>query len=146
GKSTVSTTIANFFQQMHCLGAYIFFNQSEVSERTPSAIIRTLAHQLGLFNHCIGQAITTAIDKWPDCIQSSAHIQLQKFLVKPLTSLKIIQFKGPIIVVLDGLDECGLAGDRNVLLEVLAENLIKLPLAFWFIIVSRPDYDIHNYF
>lgn len=146
GKSTVSTTIANFFQQTRRLGAHIFFDQTEVPERTPSAIIRTLAHQLGLFDHRIGQAITTAIDNWPDFMQSSAHIQFQKFLVDPLTSLDIIQFEGPIIIVLDGLDECGSAGDRRVLLEVLAEKLIKLPSAFRFIIASRPDYDIRNYF
>lgn len=146
GKSTMSTTIAGFFQKTRRLGAHIFFSQSNVAERTPSAIIRTLAHQLGSFDHRIGQAITTAINGWPDCMESSARIQFQKFLVEPLASLETIQFEGPIVVVLDGLDECGLASDRSVLLEVLAEESIKLPSALRFIIASRPEYDICNYF
>jgi hypothetical protein len=146
GKSTLSTTIANFFRNTHRLGAHLFFSQSKVAERTPSAIIRTLAHQLGSFDHRIGQAIATAIDDWPDYMESSAHIQFQKFLVEPFASLEIIQFEGPIVVVLDGLDECGPAGDRSVLLEVLAEESIKLPSVLRFIIASRPEYDICNYF
>jgi len=38
-----------------------------------------------------------------------------------------MQSEGPIVVVIDALDECGNAEDRAALLKVLAEELANLP-------------------
>ncbi|KIM86469.1 hypothetical protein PILCRDRAFT_327664 [Piloderma croceum F 1598] len=146
GKSALSMTVANLYQELGRLGAYLFFSRHVAERSTPSAIIRTLAHQLALFDSRIGRAIAAAIHEMPDIIQSPGRLQFLKLLNEPLGSNHDIQSEGPIVIVLEALDECGSAEARCLLLEVLAEQFAKLPSVFRVIITSRPEYDIRHYF
>jgi len=49
---------------------------------------------------------------------------------------------GPVIVVIDALDECGDPISRKSLLALLSKELVKLPPMFRFIITSRAESDI----
>ena len=51
---------------------------------------------------------------------------------------------GPIVIVLDALDECGDARSRKELLFALAEESIKLPFAIRFVMTSRREVDIDD--
>jgi hypothetical protein len=146
GKSALSTTIANLFQEMRRLGAYIYFNRHIAERSDPSSVISTLAYQLGSFDHRIGHAIASAIDATPDIVQSPGPFQFLKLLVEPLKALDELAFEGPIVVVLDALDECGSADDREELLQVLAQHSGELSSVFRFIVTSRPEYDIRYHF
>lgn len=53
---------------------------------------------------------------------------------------------GPVVIILDALDECGSPGDRRELLNLLAEKIPKLPPNFRFIITSRKEVDIARAF
>ena len=68
-----------------------------------------------------------------------------KLLRVPLTSAAE-KLTGPIIIVLDALDECGDQGTREALLEILATKLSRLPTIFRFLITSRPEEDIKSRF
>lgn len=146
GKSALSMTIANTFQEMGRLGAHIFFGKGVAEKFGPSSVIRTLAYQLGSFDHRIGHAIESAIDCTPDILQSSSHRQFLDLLVKPLASLDMLAFEGPIVIIVDALDQCGTPDDREELLKVLAQESRNIPSVFRFVITSRPEYDIRYYF
>jgi hypothetical protein len=47
-----------------------------------------------------------------------------------------------IVLILDALDECGSAKDREALLEALADKSAQLPPTFQLVITSRPDKQI----
>lgn len=49
---------------------------------------------------------------------------------------------GPIIIILDALDECGNADSRRALLNLLSRDFSELPCQYRFLITSRPDPDI----
>ncbi|KAJ7850584.1 hypothetical protein B0H13DRAFT_1644422, partial [Mycena leptocephala] len=53
---------------------------------------------------------------------------------------------GPILIVIDVLDESGSAAERKELLDVLSQNLSALPSNFRFLITSRPYLDIVDSF
>ena len=144
GKSTLSTTIANHFRDIGRLGAFMFFSRDVAERSNPATVIRTLAYQIGSFHTPAGEAISTAIEKFPSICLSPLGVQFQKLLVDPLASA--IGEDTTLVLVIDALDECGTAKKREVLLEVLAEQLIQLPPSIRILITSRSEHDICSSF
>jgi NACHT domain len=142
GKSTLSTTVASIFRDLSRLGAFVFFDRAFPERSHPSKVIRTLAYKLGLFDRRIGTAICAAIDNFPSVIDASLRVQFIKLLVEPLASLAVLQAEGPIILVLDALDECGSPTEREALLTVLGTELSRLPSMIRILVTSRKLDDI----
>jgi WD40 repeat protein len=146
GKSTVATTIANITRDLGRLGGFVFFNRRMAARNDPAAVVRTLAFQLGEFDHRLGAAISTVIKSTPSIRQSPLRQQFHKLLVQPLSEseLAVWSQEGPVIVIIDALDECGHVGDREDLLSVLALESIKLPPTLRIIVTSRTELDIQE--
>jgi len=146
GKSTLSTTIANKFRELGWLGAFIFFDRDASERSDPATVIRTLAYQVGSLHTRAGTAISRVVEKFPDIFLSPIRVQFQKLLVEPLSDEGVIDSNSPFVLLLDGLDECGSAKKREVLLELLAEQSIQLPSAVRILITSRSERDIRGAF
>jgi hypothetical protein len=142
GKSTLSTTIAHALQKQGRLGAFVFFNR-DVEERNQSAnVMRTLAYQLASFSPVIRTAIAQAIYTTPRITQSMLHFQFTKLLIEPLRNLPATE--GPIVLILDTLDECGSAEGREPLLSLLSSESVHLPSFVRILITSRDERDIRR--
>ncbi len=63
----------------------------------------------------------------------------ESLILEPLTDLPIV---GPIVVVVDALDESGDTTGTSGLHTFLAKNLTRLPLNFRVVIMSRPEHTI----
>ena len=114
GKSTLSTIITHMLQEQGCLGAFMFFSR-DVEERNQLAnVIRTLAYQLASFSPVIRMVIVQSIEMTPMITQLALCFQFMKLLIKPLQMLPTTA--GPIVLILDALDECGSAEDCKALL------------------------------
>jgi hypothetical protein len=137
GKSTLSTTIASRLQVREHLAAYLFFHRAGSQ---PSSVIRTLAHQLGSYDTRIATAIADVVARTPHICQSPLRSQFFKLIVEPLSNLPMTET--PMVLILDALDECGIANDRKILLSILAEETIHLPPFIRILITSRAEYDI----
>jgi WD40 repeat protein len=146
GKSTISTSIANLFRDLNRLGAFVFFSCDVKKRSDPATVVRTLAYQLGSFDPRLGVAIAANIDATPSITQAPIGFQFSKLLVGPLTSLEALFDEGPIVLILDGLDECGNPRARRELISVLAEEIGKLPAFVRTIVTSRAELDIRNAF
>ncbi|KAF9056907.1 WD40-repeat-containing domain protein, partial [Rhodocollybia butyracea] len=142
GKSTIATSISEYFRELGRLGAFLFFTRNKSD---PSYVIRTIAFQLARSNIHVASAICAAIDHNPASIDSPIQTQFQKLLLNPLT-VSQSHIHGPIIVVLDALDECGNADSRRSLVSLISDEFPKLPAAVRFFITSRPDSDIASKF
>jgi hypothetical protein len=143
GKSTLSTTVANLFRQTNRLGAFMFFNRNESN---PGLVVPTLAYSLALYDGRIGDAISAVVKDNQNIANENIYSQFKKLLLEPLSSLVDLQLEGPIVVVLDAMDECGGPGERKPLLKVLAEEFPRLPSFLRVIVASRPDSDIKYQF
>ena len=53
---------------------------------------------------------------------------------------------GPVILIFDGLDECGSKTDRKILMQALSKGFSNLPSFMQIIIVSCPETDIEDTF
>jgi hypothetical protein len=145
GKSTLSTTLANFFRERG-LGAFIFFDR-DVQERSyPPNVIRTMAYQLGSFDNRIGAAIRTAFKNIPSIADSPLRLQFRKLIIEPISSLSTTGAEEPIIIILDGLDECGDVESRKELLSLLSAETVYLPSYIRVLITSRDEFDIRTAF
>lgn len=146
GKSTLSTTVANLFDDTNRLGAFIFFNRNVDERSNPAIVIRTLAHKLGCFDGRIGDALASVIEHNSAIVEGPLNVQFKKLLLEPLRKLENLHFEGPIVVVFDAFDECGGIKERKLLLKVLAEESAKLPRFLRIIITSRSEHDIRHFF
>ncbi|KAJ7686939.1 WD40 repeat-like protein [Mycena rosella] len=145
GKSTISTTVSQSFRELDRLGAFLFFDRNNRSQSDPGAVIRTIAYSLALSNPHIGAAISRMIHRDPAIVNAPLRTQFKALLLEPLGSAEH-HIHGPILVILDALDECGDPNSRAPLLTLLADEFPKLPQFLRVFITSRRDSDIVGQF
>jgi NACHT domain len=142
GKSTLSTTIASMMRDLHLLGAFFFFNR-DVPEKNAQTLIRTLAYQLAVFDVSIGAEISRIVESIPRIAEMPLAFQFTNLL--SAQALEAVEWSGgPVVVVIDSLDECGSETDREVLMQALSKGFSDLPSFMRVIVVSRPETDIED--
>ncbi|KZP30581.1 hypothetical protein FIBSPDRAFT_777346, partial [Athelia psychrophila] len=148
GKSTLATTVAEYFRGLQRRGAFLFFDRNVPIESHPDRVIRTLAYQFAEHDHAFRSSVSAAIDRDPQVVSAPLGTQFASLLSEPLANIssqaESTTITGPIIIVLDALDECGNADSRRALLNLLSQDLSKLPCQYRFLITSRPDPDIER--
>ncbi|KAF7967539.1 hypothetical protein HWV62_33954 [Athelia sp. TMB] len=140
GKSTLSTTIARMLDEIGLLGAFFFFDR-QLQDRNTSKLIRTIASQLAQFDAKIGVKITQVVQDIPNIANMPLAIQFLRLLsAKALGDINWT--RGPVLVVIDALDESGSEAERKDLLQVLSKGCSDLPHFLRLLIISRPERDI----
>ena len=142
GKSTISTTVAEYFREVRRLGAFIFFDRNDQAHSHPAAIVRTLAYRLASFDSRIQSTVSAEIEGDKSIAEAPIRRQFAKLLLGPLQAIAKLSLQGPVIIVIDALDECGEVASRKTLLALLAQELADLPPMFRFLITSRAESDI----
>lgn len=121
----------------------MFFNSGKTGRGWPSRVIRTVAYELGMFENRIGAMISEVVQRDPKISKRPLEEQFAKLLVEPLTSSKeAFLSKGPVLIVLDALDECGDAMEREGLLTALATQACDLPRNFRILITTSHENDV----
>ena len=141
GKSTLSTTIAQIALGLHRLGAFFFFNR-DIPQRDSGTLIRTLAYQLAMFDACFGAAISRLVADNGHITTMSLEFQFENLLFNTMKSAE--WSGGPIVLIIDALDECGREADRRNLMQALSKGFSDLPSFIRIIIVSRRESDIQH--
>ena len=141
GKSSIAHEIARLFDKMHRLTSSFIFLRREQSVRKAYHLITTLARDLAdrypSFKIALGQVVkdNTALRVGT----RDYHTLFESLILEPLKDVHIV---GPILVVIDALDESGDTTSRIGLHAFLAENLERLPSNFRVVITSRPEHAI----
>ena len=138
GKSSIAHELARLFDKMHRLTSSFIFLRREQSVRKAYHLITTLARDLAdrypSFKIALGQVVkdNTALRIGT----RDYHTLFESLILEPLKDVHIV---GPILVVIDALDESGDTTSRIGLHAFLAENLVRLPSNFRVVITSRPE-------
>ena len=141
-KSTLSTTIAQIMRRLHRLGAFFFFNR-DIPQRNSATLIRTLAYQLAMFDARFGAAISRVVANNENIAGMPLEFQFENLL--SACALKSVEWSGgPIVLIIDALDECGSEADRKILLQVLSKGFSNFPSFIRIIVFSRPEPDIQR--
>src|SRR5580698_4749059 len=128
---------------MNRLTSSFIFSRREQSERKAyqlfTSLARDLADRYPSFKIALGKVVkdNTALRVGT----RDYHTLFESLILEPLTDLCIV---GPILVVIDALDESGDTTGRTGLHAFLAENLKRLPSNFRVVITSRPEKAIES--
>jgi hypothetical protein len=138
GKSSIAHEVARRFNNMHRLTSSFIFLRKEQSKREAYHLFTTLARDLSdrypSFKIALGRVVK---DNSSLRVGTRDYETLfQSLILDPLKGLHIV---GPILVVIDALDESGNATGRTGLHTFLANNVIRLPSNFRVLITSRPE-------
>ncbi|PBK89080.1 hypothetical protein ARMGADRAFT_351055 [Armillaria gallica] len=126
------------------LAAFIRYDRTLY--RNSSELITSIAYSLGMFDQRIGEAIAKALRTSRATVKmapSQSSTQLQLLVQKPLATIPELQNEGPLIVIIDGLDESDVSQE---LLEVLADGFGSTLPFMRLIVSSRPTEKISRVF
>ena len=141
GKSSIAHEIARLFDKMHRLTSSFIFLRREQSARKARHLFTTLARDLAdrypSFKIALGNVL-----KNNTALQAGTReydTMFESLILEPLRDVHIV---GPILVIIDPLDESGDTTSGTGLHPFLARNLIRLPSNFRVVITSRPEHAI----
>jgi hypothetical protein len=151
GKSAIAHTIAKQFNDKGVLGSCFCFDKTEKRhEKIFSTIARDLADHDPEMRRALADVVkdSTSLKNSKDIFQ-----QWEKLLVEPLKKSSGSSV-GPVLIVIEALDESGGLETRQDLLRILAGKLQKkglpkiteLPSKFRILVTSRPLHDIEDTF
>jgi len=148
GKSAIASSVCHQLKERadgrQCLGASFFCKHDDKHLRDPALILPRIVTDLSTAYPTFGKAVAAALSKTPTLNTDAMMLQFKGLIKEPLTSLAE-SGQGPLVVVVDALDECGTAEDRRRLISILRE---MSGLAQWLkiVVTSRRDPDIRNAF
>ncbi len=137
GKSAIAQTVAEYCQDIGCLGGSIFFPDSNISN-DPSRVIPTLAHQLANQYPEYAMLVAEELVENPTIVEERFSSQYTMLILSPFRLLFSREsIRRPWIFIIDGLEKCGDAQAQIV--TVIVDNLnISLPGHVW-MICSRSE-------
>ncbi|GJJ10735.1 hypothetical protein Clacol_004962 [Clathrus columnatus] len=142
GKSAIAHSIALRFKSIRRLGSFFCFDRNQSvdgrREKIFSTIARDLADLDSQIQHELAKVIKneTSLRKTPDL-----QLEWDKFILEPLRITSQVS-TGPILVVIDALDESGDPTSRRELVKILEKETSSLPVNIRFLVTSRPEKDI----
>ena len=142
GKSAVAHSIARLYDGQKRLGSSYCFASSNVASRNPENLFSTIARDLSDHDEQYKSALLEVVQGNRALRAStSASEQLKKLIIEPSQRLDTI---GPIVVVIDALDESGDLASRRQLLQAISQQVTdnNLPTNLRFLITARPESDI----
>ncbi|KAJ5536249.1 NACHT and WD40 domain protein [Penicillium frequentans] len=145
GKSTISRTMAEFFNQNRSLGASFFFERGDGDRGNAKKLIPTIARQLAIRIPQMMPALQEIARGDPGIAAKTMREQFKRLLVQPLQRLKKSVLSAQtlsiqtMVIVIDALDECEGDDDIRLILQLLPglQNLAALRLRV--LLTSRPD-------
>jgi len=144
GKSAIAHTIAKLFDLQKRLGSSYCFDRADQANRRPNNLLSTIALDIADLDHHWKMSLGNIV-KGNHSLRTtpSATEQFKKFLLEPAIALTTV---GPILVVIDALDESVADPSRKALLDTLAKGISDLPSNIRILITARPERDIVSAF
>lgn len=136
GKSSLMGTLCQVLGSEYAcgrnrLGSFIRYDRLEYTDS--SSLITSIAYSLALFDGRIGRAIAQAVRKIGPVLPPSPRDQFDRLLQEPLQSIPELFQEGPVVVIIDGIDECDMISTD--ILDILVEAFGR-ELPFMRLIVS----------
>ncbi|KAJ3565574.1 hypothetical protein NP233_g7551 [Leucocoprinus birnbaumii] len=147
GKSAVAQTIAEEFRALRRLGAAFFFSRPNHLD-DPNTLIPTLVYQLAVNHAQYKQILIERLTEDPLILDKNRRAQFKELIIEPfhiLTTQYPDTVRDPLLIVIDGLDECcDRAAQRELVGLIGRHGSSKLPL-LW-MICSRSESHLKTVF
>ncbi|KXN81080.1 N amino acid transport system protein [Leucoagaricus sp. SymC.cos] len=142
GKSAIMQTVAETCPN---LGASLFFSVNRRND--PTKIIATLAYQLATKHKQYCHYVHAHVTNSPDLMDKSMAALFEVLIAEPLAKHGIYQGEEPLVIFIDGVDECDGIAPQRKLVELISSLITKYPSAplVW-VLASRPEPHITTLF
>ena len=148
GKSAIAQTIAEYCQINGILGASFFFSRESSERNTDKNLIATLAYQLCVTVPELKLFIAKAVEDDLSMFQKDMDTQMERLIINPIIQAteEVKTLRYPILIVIDGLDECEGAKEQCAFLRAIGSaNGRYSTLPLYFFITSRQEGHIVNW-
>ena len=142
GKSAVAHSVARWYREQQRLGSSYCFLSAEVAKRNPKNLFTTIARDLCDHDPEYKTALWQVVKDDRSLRTSQSPLeQIETLIVKPCKDLHPV---GPLVVVIDALDESGNPASRQHILRAISKHITEnsLPTHLRFLITTRPEEDI----
>ncbi|KAJ3568938.1 hypothetical protein NP233_g5389 [Leucocoprinus birnbaumii] len=144
GKSAIMQTVAENERKSSVLAALFFSGPS--GRNDPRRVIPTLAYQLAARYPPYHDYIRTATMADPSILEKSIVGQFTELIVKPFVTLQLFKTTGPVLIFIDGLDECKGQQEQLLLLSLISYFTARFPdVPLLWIVASRPEAHITHH-
>ncbi|TFK62072.1 hypothetical protein BDN72DRAFT_964783 [Pluteus cervinus] len=138
GKSAIAQTIAETCARKDQLAASLFFFRHNSSDDyVIDRFVTTVAWQIMQSVSGARDIILQLIANDPLVFEKSFEWMWQALVVSTL--LKVASPSSPMVIIVDGVDECPNRYKRDILLHTLFNSVVQLGPMFKLIITSRPE-------
>ena len=135
GKSTIANSVAKAYDDIGRLGSSFRFLRGDATRHSHflfPTISRDLADRDAAFRQTLDDTVGAELRLRQSHVVSEQFLNL---ILKPIEKLRLV---GPLVFVIDALDECDSENLRRVA-EVFSKNASKLPTNIRILITCRPD-------
>jgi hypothetical protein len=137
GKSAIAHEVARRFDKVKRLGSSFCFDRAHKADRSPNNVFSTIAVDLADLDPGRKTLLLDVIGEQKAIRNTSVPSeQFEKFIPEPALSLTTV---GPMVIVIDALDESGDEKSRKGLLSVLGNEAARLPSNLRVLITFRAE-------
>ncbi|TEB25607.1 hypothetical protein FA13DRAFT_1148620 [Coprinellus micaceus] len=148
GKSAISQAVAEQLALEGRLAASFFFFRGSGNRSKAFQFVNTLAHQLALARRdaaAVIEEVVGADHGVRSLSTSSLFVQFRRLVLEPIATIRASLRHSPVIIVLDGVDECEDKEEVAALIENLIAFFIEDPcFPLRFVIASRVEDHLHR--
>ncbi|KAL5485796.1 hypothetical protein ACEPAI_6838 [Sanghuangporus weigelae] len=138
GKSTVAVTVSGRCTKEGYQPVHLFFEREKSKS---SSIVRTIAYELACRYPSVAREIIKTVKGNNNIKDNELKDQFKDLLLDPLKT-GANDVVGPIVIILDALDESGSSVERRHFLRLLRAEFAQLPPKVRILVTSRPEEDI----
>ncbi|KAJ3894418.1 hypothetical protein GG344DRAFT_86585 [Lentinula edodes] len=144
GKSSVAQTVAERFAHEGKLAATFFFWRDDPARNSIRRLIPTLVFQLANAIPRLRTAINAVVESNIMILDAPLEEQFRELILQPFQGLDDSEESSPLLVILDGLDECIDGRSQERVLLSIARGLVSGGIPLIFLVTSRPEPRIKN--
>ncbi|KAG8725087.1 POC1 centriolar protein A [Ceratobasidium sp. 395] len=123
GKSTVAHTIARICHKNKQLGSSFFFDRETDGRNTPNLLFATIAGDLSRLDASLSSCIAAAIEDDRGLPSAPLPRQFEELILGPCRKCPVT---GPVVIVIDALDEAWDEGLLDLLKDYIAATYIRV--------------------
>ncbi|KAJ7744858.1 hypothetical protein B0H16DRAFT_984576 [Mycena metata] len=143
GKSAIAQSFCQKLRAEGLLGGSFFFKRGNPSRGNGNKLFPTIAYQLATLFPSFNRFISQRMESDPAIVDRSLVTQLQSLIVEPCQNSTPPQ---PVIIVIDGLDECEGHNIQQAILQSIAHVMHEEHISLRFFVTSRPEAHITEVF
>jgi hypothetical protein len=149
GKTAIAQSLCKRCVAAKWLAGSFFFSRQAPGRRNVEFLFPTISFGLSLAIPNVGKIVDGIVANDPSIPTKSLEIQLQKLILEPLQQVSE-QSSQPIVIIIDGLDECEGEYTQSHILRLFG-SVFQQPSVggcaqICFIVTSRPEPWIHDEF